>query len=95
MLIATTAIFILRMLPATGDLLNRYLRAGSAYGDLDNDGDLDLAVSNVNGPTIIYKNNSKTKGVNISLQSRSQNTLALGSRVTVYKQGKTFSLTTL
>lgn len=68
---------------------------GSAYGDLDNDGDLDLVVNNVNQELFVYRNNTETMSNNnflkLKLEGTSENRFAVGSKIHVFAEGKTFT----
>lgn len=62
---------------------------GAAYADLDNDGDLDMIINNVNQPALVYKNNSReqynSNYISFSLNYQKPNAFAIGSKVKVYQ----------
>lgn len=68
---------------------------GAAYADLDNDGDLELVINNVNEQVLLYKNTSSqrksSKFFSIELIGDSLNRAGIGSRITAYARDKSWS----
>ncbi|MEO0331356.1 MAG: VCBS repeat-containing protein, partial [Bacteroidota bacterium] len=66
------------------------LSNAAAYADLDNDGDLDLVVNNVNEEAFIYRNNQKQRNyLKIQLRGSEKNTLGVGAKVYLQNRGQT------
>ena len=68
---------------------------GASYADLDNDGDLDLIINNVNMPCFVYKNTSREKAggnyISVLLKGTGQNSFAIGSTIKIFSGNQIIS----
>jgi hypothetical protein len=68
---------------------------GSAYGDLNNDGAMDLVINNVNNEVLVFKNrgrelNPENHFLKIQLEGKDRNTAAIGAQVRLLASGNIF-----
>lgn len=75
-------------------LADKTFSNGAAYADLDNDGDLDIVLNNLNDKSFIYRNNTisvsqegdkkRNHFITLQLKGDSGNADGLGTKITVY-----------
>jgi len=69
------------------------LSQGSAYADLDGDGDLELVTNNMNEPAGIYQNNTREQFpsnhfLTVQLKGPSPNTFGIGTKIFLFSGGQ-------
>jgi len=74
-------------------LVNPSFSNGAAYADLDNDGDMDMIINNINDEAFVYRNteidkNDQAHFLEVQLAGDSLNRNGLGAWIEIYYQGK-------
>jgi hypothetical protein len=74
---------------AGGGFANPKIGRGAAYGDYDNDGDLDILITTNRGPAYLYRNDqlSGNRGLRLRLVGTSSNRSAIGAKVNIVYGG--------
>jgi len=74
-------------------LLTESFSNGAAYADLDNDGDVDLVVNNLNMPSFVYQNTTTDSNtgnyLKFVLKGEAKNYNAIGARIEILDYGLT------
>lgn len=63
---------------------------GAAFGDIDNDGDIDIVATNANGPVrlLLNETGSQNHWLQVKLEGAMVNRDACGTRVALYRKGR-------
>jgi hypothetical protein len=71
-------------------LSSKYVSRGVAFGDFDNDGDLDILIMNRNDPPSLLRNDAPSENhwLKVRLEGTRSNRSAIGSRVLLHYAGK-------
>lgn len=78
-------------------ITDRHVSRGCAFGDFDNDGDLDILIMNQNEPPSLLRNDAPAKNhwLKVRLEGTKSNRSAIGARVLVHYGGKVQAQTLL